>query len=588
MVLWLAAPLAQGDPERLLAAVPEDALLVATLSGLDGTRQRASGNAWLELFRDDEFRPLVERLGELFEEALDDSMEEEDGALRRIADPRAWFGAVHGAAAAFFVPDGAEPGGAGFFVEPGADAAAFDELWDSLRDALRAESSESAHEYQGVELALFQEGEGEEQDVLILFDVASVRALVLGGERAFVLELAQGGIDRLLGRDPSPGFAHDSELAEARASVGGTRAFELFADVGGLVRLALAHGAEEDAEDAEPGAAARREQLLARFGPSAMRHAYVAGDIGEDERFDLSLSIHLPPGSLMQSASTLFSTAPRDLLALAPADSVSVWIGSFDLLGLWRLVRSSVEELEPAALEQLDAGVAGMEAMLGLRLEQDLLQQVRGEYAGINVRLPQGEATPALRAVLGEDAGTFLQAAGATILRVEDGSEVEGMLARVLSAFGIAGMVEEEEFQGHSVQFIGEDGQGLHWCCTDDFVVLSEAPTPLRTVLARVGGKDLPSILSDSRYGAVLEQNPGAAFVAMGDARVMIETALEFTGPALRLLVAADPDFEGADFVNELLPLLPPPTVARRYLDGVLYETAVVKAESLVLRVAGR
>ena len=59
-----------------------------------------------------------------------------------------------------------------------------------------------------------------------------------------------------------------------------------------------------------------------------MRYFHAAADFGEDEHFDLSLSLHLPAGSLFKRMGALLRPAPRELLNLAPADSVGVSIGS--------------------------------------------------------------------------------------------------------------------------------------------------------------------------------------------------------------------------------------------------------------------
>jgi hypothetical protein len=582
-------PAAQ-EPDRLLAAVPANAELVVSLASLDELRRRATTNAWWKMARDEDVWPLFEELGRTFETMLAEDMEEEDEALQRLLDPREWFAAVHGRAAGYLAMDGDRLAGGGLLVEPGAERAAFDELWSLLLAEVREEHSESSQEYQGVELSVFEQT-SEPLECLIVCEVEGVQLVALGEQRAFVLELAQGGIDRLLGKDPAPGFAADPALAEARAAAGPAHVLECFVDVSAFVRFAQADDARAREAD-EPGApsvetAKKQAEILGSLGLSAMRYAYLAGDFGEDERFELALAAHLPPESLLQRGLSLLGPAPRELLALAPADSVSVTLGAVDLPGLLRLVRTCVEQFVPENLEQFEAGLAAGEAALGLSIEKDLLELVPGRFASIALKVPEEEIPAQMRAALGEEASAFYNAVAAFVVAVEDGDEVSALATRLLGMAGVGGMIQAEDYQGFEISSL-ELGVQVQWACTDDYVVYSEAPTPLRAVLARIGGKDLPTLLTDERFKAVLEAYPRAAFLGLGDARVMTETYLGVFDFVLGMIAGMSEGEEEPPELERLKELLPPPEVVRKYIDGVVHQTLEVGPESLVMRVGGR
>ena len=407
-----------------------------------------------------------------------------------------------------------------------------------------------------------------------------------------MLELAQGGIDRLLGKDPSPGFAASPSLAEARRAAPAGRAFEVYFDVAAFVRFGLAQDAREreerTAEAQTPEQLALQKKIMELFGITAMRYGYVAAAFGEDERFDVSMALHLPAGSVLQRASALLRPPSRELLALAPADALGISMGALDVAGLWQLVRATAEEIEPAALAQIDQGVAGFEGMTGLRLEQDVLRQLAGEFASVNVSIPPSEIPAAATEELGEDAVELLDAGTATLVRVEDGSAFEDVLARLLRAFGMAGMVTEEEYQGHTVSTFGEAGAGLHWCCTDEHFVFSDSLTPLRSVLARIGGADLPSLRTDARYQRILEEHGRAAILALSDARTAAETLVqvgEFAAGNILSMLASEE--MGAE-LEELLALFPDPAFVAAHIDGVLFQAVEVLPERVSRRFGGR
>jgi hypothetical protein len=625
--LLLAGALAASDPDRLLALAPENALLVGSIPSLDAIRAQAATNDWWKLARDEELRPFVARVGEMFTESLqelgddaetDDSeadaeegaeaSDEEEGSEeasaeeRRLTDPAAWFRAVHGGVLAYLAFDGDLLGGMGVFAEPGPEAAAFDELWQAALTLARAEARESTQEYQGVELILLepeavQVGDTEEGEIAltIFLELEGVRGMVTGEERAFVLELAQGGIDRLLGKDPAPGFEGRAALAEARTGAPAGRQFELFADVAGFVRFAQAEEARarvaagEDAEPIEEDLL--MQQFLERLGLTTMRYAYAAGAIGAGERLDLGLSLHLPEGSVLQRASALARPVARELLALAPADASSASFGALDLSGLWHLVRGVVGELGPDMLAQFDGGVAAFEAATSLRLEQDLLQQFSGDLAVITVPIPVSEIPAELSAELdGEDVELF-DDGSATALRVEDGSGLEEIVGRLLALSGLASMIEREEYQGHSVHALEMEGTGLHWCFTDEYMVVAQSPTPLRTVLARIGVEGLPSLLSDERYRALHEENARSVVLALSDARALAETLLQAGPFFLDQFAAAAEDAQdeetAADLV-ELLELLPDASLVARYIEGALFRAMDVHPTAVVMRIGGR
>src|SRR5262249_19695767 len=157
----LAAVLVTQDRDRLLAAVPEDAIMVASLASLDDVRAHLTKNELWKFAQSDDMRAAREELERRFVKALDDKFLEKGEDVRKVADPLNWLAAVHGPMVyyAATTPEGAL-GGFGILLEPGKETALFDELWDAVLDQLAETQEESTQEYQGAELTFFESGDG--------------------------------------------------------------------------------------------------------------------------------------------------------------------------------------------------------------------------------------------------------------------------------------------------------------------------------------------------------------------------------------------------------------------------------------------
>lgn len=607
--LLLTALPCTSELERLLAAVPAKALAVAATPGLDALAERGKENDWWKLLQDEALQPLYRRVGELLTEGMREGFEadEVDERVREVLTSNVWLEALRGPMVAFFANDEAASEGAGFgvFVVPGRGAERFEELVAAMEELPSDwDGTESIQEYQGVELQVFEraadadhrseveaEGAQEDQDsgppVRIEFELDGVFALFGGDERAVVLELAQASIDSLLEKDDSPGFAGSAALAEARVGGPETRDFELFFDVSGFVRRGL-EAAAPDADEEK-----RLRAFMGVFGVDTMRYAHLAAGIGAGERLDLSFSVHVTPRSLLQRALALLRPAGRELLRLAPADARNASVFAVDLAGAWRLLQSELAELQPEARATLDAGVAAFEAAASLRLEQDLLAQFTGEFGGVAVSVPSEELMLPPELLAGAEA---LAQGEVYLFGLEDGQALSEIVARLLALGGMNAQVEQEEYQGHTIHRLGlGSAVGPHWAFTDELLAFSLMPTPLRTVLARVGKDDLPAMISDPRYAPILAQHAGAAGLALSDARSAAETmfsALGFVADMVDGFAGSATAGSGVDGIPEevleLFELVPEPDFVSKYIDGVLFSTLEVQPERLRMRVGCR
>src|SRR6185503_8728286 len=94
--------------------------------------------------------------------------------------------------------------------------------------------------------------------------------------------------------------------------------------------------------------------------------------------------------------------------------------------------------------------------------------------------------------------------------------------------------------------------------------------TPLRTVLARIGSKDMPSLASDARYRVILEQNPRASLLSINDARSTVGTLLA-TFRLIGNVLPPQAEGELAAGAQELLRLFPDPSFVGKHIEGVLF-----------------
>ncbi|MSR62223.1 MAG: hypothetical protein EXS08_07250 [Planctomycetes bacterium] len=581
-VLVLSFVLSQDKPpEDPLLAVPEDALLVASLIGLDELRARSADNAWVALFADEELAPLRAELERLLGEALaEDQDADADQAWR---DPRAWWRAVHGSAQ-FFMTESMGIDVGGVFVGVGEERAELDELLDGLRAAHRSSWESSSSEYNGIPLefevlAREPEDDAEEpQTHLVFFECAGRRALVIGDDRERTLEVAQAAIDRMSGRDPSRGFAGRAELAEARQASGHPAVFEAFIDLPRIVKLALARGRAQGKEDVD-----KTEHVLERLGLDTTRWLYTAIDVGADERFDWTLGMQLAEGKLLQRGLANFGPLPADGLRLAPPESLGVALAHLDVAGLWTYIQELVAELDPPSAEKLKAALSQFEPMFGFDLESELLQRIQGDVISFEVPVSAQDYPAELRALLPE--GVPLSSA-ATLIVLHEGEAVGDVVDGLLEKFGMAAQIESAEFQGHYVQSLAPV---LNWAFTEEGLVLGELATPVRTLLSRLGTHDGPSLAGDERFSAALARHRGAAALRIGRSDKLFEGLLAGIRVGLGMQTSLAESSDGSDAAAQrFLAVLPGPGVIAKHFDGVMTLAFECGSDRVLLRAGAR
>ena len=573
-----------GDP-KTLEAVPANALAALSLAPLDELRERAKTNAWFRLAQDEECAPLFAKVGELVDRSLEEQLAEESEAFRRISDPRGWLAAIHGSVSAFMVvypPYVDADFSAGVFVEASGDRSELDQLVDDTIEEIRKTCSESALEYAGVEMALF-ESPDEEVAYAIFFESESVCSFLAGDRRDELVDLAQGAIDRLSAKDAEGGLASSERLAEARAASGHARAIELLVDVAEFARIGEAEQHAEAARLAETEVTEPLPNPIAqRFGVYDIRWLHLGADFGEKESLDLHVALHLPEQSLLQQASRFFGSAPRELFAFAPSDCLSAQVGNVDVSGLWEFVLRTLEELAPEQHAAFSAGLEQAKVGMEIDFENDLIDQVSGDFMSFTMKVPADEIPLAQETVAfhsGEEDAQTTALGYAYLVALEDGVVVEDFVERMFEIGGIAPLIEFEEFQGHHLQSI--EDLGFHWCFLDEFLVAGPSPTPVRTALTRIGAEDAPSILSDERYRTALAAHPGASFLHVGDSRANVETWLDVLESALGGIPPVELEGAEVDLASMLVPLLPDPTIVGKYLSGVSTNALEIETESL-------
>lgn len=570
MMLLASLVLAVQEAPRVdaLVAVPEDALVVVTLADPDELRSRAAESAWAGLLADARVQPFVTEVARMIEEA--DEFAESGPAL----DPRAWWAALHGPVRGWVGVESEHAFTVGVLVALDDDRAALDELVDGLWAAAEADSAASSTTYREIAIDLQEQlepdSEEEEAGVLARFECAGQLGFVGGPGRERVLLAVHGAIDRLGGHDPSEGFAGAGRLAEARAAVGHRAAFELFVDPGRATELLILH--ESETTDVDPEDARSNAE---RIGVLSSRWACLAADAGAGEELDLTFALHLPGGWLQELAG-LVGPLPSELLALVPPDSANVTLGRVDVNGMWQSFLDMFEDLAPEEHAQMRAMIEQTEPMLGFDLETDLLERIRGDFLSFDVPIPPEDVPAEVVEALG--GGAPIDRGTVQRFGLVDAPDVADVVESLLETSGLGAEVESAEYQGRWIHSVP---MALHWCFTDEELLVSQFPTPLRTALARLGTPDAPSITGDARFRAVLERHPRAAVLSIGDTRTNLEAALS-------VLPYLPTEGEDAVFPLALMELLPPPEVVRDHFEGVTSSAIEVGPAHVAFRMSSR
>lgn len=572
--------------DRLWSAVPEDAWVAVATGSFDDWRKRWDAHAFGALLRDAQVQPLFklagQRLGALLEDARADLPEDR----RDLADPEAWFGALHGGLAAFLTTvDGSSA--VGLVVELPRSS---DELRSRFGRALdlwsrQADTLSSTRAYEGVSLRQFEARELAASDPLpdgaVYFEAADMACLIASDSVDAASKLAEGTLDRLAGRSSSDSLSTSRALREARGTGAAANGFELFVDVGALLRALDARTRQESAEFGL-GRSAAAERVQQRLGLDKIRYLHAAASLGEGESADFEIALELPRGSLLSTLGGLVGPRPEALLARMPSNCNAVQLGRVDLQGAWTAVQEMLRDADPHSYNDLRNSIEGMAQMTGLDFEKQLLAQLTGEFGSFQLPVPAAELSP-IEAKL---ASSGVGQGSAAVIGLEDVDAFQAGLEQALEMAGLASAVQSEQFHGRWIHELELGQQRVQWFFADNFAFVSAHPSALRGAIKVLEGKD-PGAVGVDRFAQLLRDYPRAGIVSAMESASFVSGLLalpQIASQALELAAASDPSMDA--FASELRELpWPDPSVAARYFHGSIRSVVEGSPTRLALRV---
>lgn len=505
------AVLTQTSP---LAVVPDDAYVLAHCRDVGALRARAEGNDWVRLLGSDLGQPMLRDLTYATHGELDELL----AVARTLSGETVLFdtGRV-----------------AGLVTRPPADRAA---LVEALRAWLPGEGAERRSlEVAGarVELVAWPDAidgwSGRAGHFAAWVDHADVLAVWSGDDAEAVSAAVRQGLAGLHVERSAP------IVTAWRAQGGGaTAGLELYVDFTPLV--AEAEAALEDAvRDVLPSPAG----LL---GLESGAWLFASFDLAQGAPVDVRARLHLPPDSLAAKLADTWGALPATLPADLPPDVWAFEAWNWDLARFYTLLRAAYQEAsEGRAWEQIDAGVQGAEAMVGVNPIDDVLAQLAGDVV---IYLTE----PASASDGRRDEMRWLEALGLQ-LGLRDGAAFLDAIESLIEVGGLASVLEAETIEGADAYLLGEEAGdeldgGLAFL--PRAFVLSPSRRTLERSLRALARVDGASLVSGSAMAAEIDANAGACFlscVELTPLRAMLPEELgpDFALPAQGDLPARDP-----------------------------------------------
>lgn len=499
----LQVPVAQDPTDRLLRALPPESMAVVATAGWDEIRRRAAENSWVAFFQDEGWHELYALMAALLEQGLETS--------ELDLDPLAVLHSIHGPVAFAFDRD--ERGfHATLLLDVGADRAAFEDLYELVWNELEEAQAGALVRYEGVS-ALFVEvvdGEGDDPN-LALFELDGIFGLIAHDAPEGALERLHQVVDSLQGRAEGAGFCGSAAFHASRKGWNRTPAFRATVDLSRVLHLA----------SEEMGA--KERELVDQLGAFDMRWAYANVDLGQGEALELSAGLHVPRDTVLGDFADLLGALPVDLIQKLPPSSSSISLGSYDVWGAWNLLLEVLSNYAPEAFDSLRAGLEGLRAVSDLDVEEELLAQLTGRFAGFSLPVPVEELSASLAAIGIDAGGEGTAESNGFLVELDDPYTVEDALEKLLLLSGMSAQIREDDHEGEVYQVLDLGLQTLLWAFTDEAFVYAATPTPMQALLERV---EAPSTddLHLARFRQVVEEcGPEVSILTLSDTRTVVE-----------------------------------------------------------------
>lgn len=545
--------------ERLLRAIPDNAVAVLSTEGWDEIRTRAAQNTWIQFTKDASWKALYELFAELFANNMD---------LDGIGiDPIEVASSIHGPVALGLTNSqyGWEVCG---FIDAGKEGGAFEDFFDLVWNEIEEFSPDrSILEHDGV-TALLVHGLGGEMN-LALFGVEGAFGFVAHEDPDSIIDRVHEIIDRLKGVEEEDGFlgtnAHDA------ASRGRPRPPALSVTLNGEV---LFHTLSREIDEEALG-------VITELGFLDIAWAYLNVDIGLGENLDFAAGLHIPRDTVIGDFADLLGPAPIGMLKRLPNTCTSLSFCNYDVAGAWHLLLEVFSSFTQEGYDNVLQGLQSARDLWDIDLEEELVLQFTGDFAGFSMPVPEGEIkNPLERLGIEVDgvpaistaaltSGDLFNESGGFLAGLADPYTVEDTLEKLLLIAGVSGLVEEEDYQDYTGHSVGLGGQFFMWSFTDDNLVLATSSTPLHNVLSRTE-VEVADKSHLSRFHDVLTAcGPEVGLVSISDTRTTLESMIGAMG-LLAQMLPATPEIPGLHGLSTLE--LPEKEVVGSYFQGTLIQ----------------
>ncbi len=261
-----------------------------------------------------------------------------------------------------------------------------------------------------------------------------------------------------------------------------------------------------------------------------------------------------------------------DELAPIPADATIALAARLDADAIFETILSVVEQIEPSARQQAEAGVAGIRQGLGIDLRTDVFQALGDSWRFYNSPSDGGFLITGLTGVVDlRDAERF----AATHEKLV--AMARGMLDRERNARG-GPQIRQFEFAGQTVYVFdaGEEEFPLapSWCIAGEQLVVAPFPQNVKAFLAH--GSDHRPLSQVPQVAGLFADGQGPVVLTYIDTKALFDLFYSVV-PIIGQAVSTQLKREGIDFDVSLLPsagaigrhLLPSVGAVRRTPAGI-------------------
>jgi len=546
--------------QRLLRAMPENAVAVLSTAGWDEIRTRAAQNTWIQFTKDASWRALYELFAEVIANNVD---------LAGIGiDPIEVASSIHGPVALGITNSryGWEVCG---LVDAGKQGGGFEDFFDMVWNEIEELSPDRSILEHGGVTALLVDGLGGEMN-LALFGVEGAFGFVAHQDPESIIDRVREIIDKLKGVEEDDGFL-DTDAHDA-ASRGWTSPPALSVTLNGEV---LFHTLSREMGEEALG-------VITELGFLDVAWAYLNVDIGLGENLDFAAGLHIPHDTVIGDFADLLGPAPIGMLKRLPNACSSLSLCNYDVAGAWQLFLEVLSSFTQEGYDNVLQGLQSARDLWGIDLEEELLLQFTGDFASFSMRVPEGEIKNPLEQLALEAEGVparstaaalasrdlFNESAG-FLVGLADPYAVQDTLEKLLLIAGVSGLVEEDDYQDYTYHSMDLEQQSLVWSFTDDNLLCSVSSTPLHNMLSRAE-VDVADKSHLNRFRGVLATcGPEVGLISISDTRNTIESMIAAMGLFGQVL----PVTTGIPGLHDLSTLeLPEKEVVGSYFQGTLIQ----------------